>query len=186
VAIIHLATIEPGKPELIRGWLDRQPWGGGGEPEVLGSYRFDDPAGAVGVEGFLVRRDERLLHVALTYRDAPLAGAEDALVGTTEHSVLGTRWVYAGAADPVAVDCFARALRGRQEPAAMELWDGDRLVGRRECTIQVRAELAAEGATEDRPVRLQQVVDPADTFVDAGARLVARWDGGEAVVACLR
>ncbi len=33
--------------------------------------------------------------------DAPLAGAEDALVGTMEHSVLGTRWTYDALADSV-------------------------------------------------------------------------------------
>ena len=34
------------------------------------------------------------LFVPLTYRGAPLAGGEADLVGTTEHSALGTRWVY--------------------------------------------------------------------------------------------
>jgi hypothetical protein len=39
--------------------------------------------------------------VPLTYRGAPLEGAGDALVGITEHGVLGQRYVYDGTYDPV-------------------------------------------------------------------------------------
>jgi hypothetical protein len=195
MAIIHRATLEPGKADLIGGWLDRRR-GGGGAPELLGSYRFDDPDGEVGVEGFVVRRDGLLVHVALTYRAAPLAGADASLVGTTEHSVLGTRWVYAAAEDPVAVDCFTRALHGRQDPADMELWDGDRLVRRTATGVRVRVEPAG-GATVDAAgddagdsggrdeLTLVEELDPADKFPTAAARLVADWEGGRAVVAVL-
>src|SRR5262249_5100908 len=41
-----------------------------------------------------------LFQVPLTYRDEPLAGADDALITEMEHSVLGTRWVYDGLRDP--------------------------------------------------------------------------------------
>ncbi len=77
---------------------------------ALGAYRFDDPAGEVGVETFLLQAGDVVLQVPLTYRSGPLPGAEDALVGETEHSVLGRRWVHDGTADPV---WLAAARRGR-------------------------------------------------------------------------
>jgi hypothetical protein len=46
----------------------------------------------------------------MTYRNAPLPGKDDFLLGTTEHSVLGTRWVYDGCADPVWAQTLATAI----------------------------------------------------------------------------
>jgi hypothetical protein len=51
-----------------------------------------------------------VLHVPLTYRDAPLAQADQFFVGTTEHSVLGTRWVYDGCGDPAWVAALATTV----------------------------------------------------------------------------
>ncbi len=48
----------------------------------------------------------------LTYRAAPLDGAEHALLGTMEHSVLGTRWVYDGPHDPVYVGQLMATILG--------------------------------------------------------------------------
>jgi hypothetical protein len=39
--------------------------------------------------------------VPFTYRSTPLDGADAHLVGTSEHSALGKRYVYDGCADPV-------------------------------------------------------------------------------------
>jgi Maltokinase N-terminal cap domain len=88
MALLHHATLTPSKPELIAGWLPQQPWAAG-LPEVtpFGGFRLDDPAGEVGVEGILLRSADGavVVHVPLTYRGAPLAGAEDALLtGTWE------------------------------------------------------------------------------------------------------
>ncbi|MGW7410884.1 maltokinase N-terminal cap-like domain-containing protein [Streptomyces sp. NPDC054863] len=56
-------------------------------------------------------------HVPVTYRGAPLEGAaEQALVGMTEHGVLGRRWVYDGTQDPVLVAQLLALLQGRAEP----------------------------------------------------------------------
>src|SRR5690554_5191481 len=108
MAIIYDATLVPGKLDLIADWLDRQAWGGTGPLERLGSYRLDDPAGEVGIEATILRRDDLLLHVPVSYRPAPLDGGEAHLLGTMAHSVLGQRWVYDASGDPVALDCFAR------------------------------------------------------------------------------
>ena len=178
MAILHRATLTPTKPGLITAWLDRQPWGGSGAVEVVGSYRFDDPDGAVGVEGVLLARGATLLHVALTYRAAALADADAALVGTAEHSVLGRRWVYDAAGDPLAVACFERALSGRQEQATLELYDGGELVDRREPTARLsRRPGTAASAGELRLAR------ELDRPLSGAEELVATWDGGEAVVA---
>ena len=111
MALIHAATLSPSKAELIGAWLPTRPWApeGGSEPELVGSFRFDDPAGEVGLETHLVRLGSQVLQVPLTYRAAPMEGADDALVGTTDHSALGSRWVYDGCSDPVYVQMAAVA-----------------------------------------------------------------------------
>ena len=52
MARFQVATITPTKAELIAAWVPTQPWGPAAEDalEVLGSYRFDDPDGRVGME----------------------------------------------------------------------------------------------------------------------------------------
>lgn len=184
MAILHQATLTPTKPEAARAWLDLQPWGGSGPVEVIGSYRFDDPAGEVGVEALLVRRGDRVLQVALTYRGAPLPGGR--LVTTMQHSVLGDRWVYEASSDPVAVGCFTRALAGEQEAADFEVLGPDGTVTRREPTVRVRREPGA--ASEPVDVLVLGELHPraagaATSHPEASSRLVATWADGEAVVA---
>ena len=178
MAILHRATVTPSKRELVEAWLDQQPWGGAGELETTGSYRLDDPEGEVGVEALLVRRAGRLLHVPMTYRGAPLGGAKAHLMGTMHHSVLGSRWVYEAIADPVAVGCFTRALAGEQDQAALEVYDGEELVARREPDVRVRRQSGSAPTAGD--LRLAQVLGEE---LDGVERLVATWSDGEAVVA---
>ena len=115
MAVLHSgAQLTPDKIQLAQGWIGTRRWyaGKGGRPSLttLGVYRFDDPAGEVGLEVILFVDDSAaapvLYQVPMSYRGAPLAGAESALIGTMEHSVLGTRWVYDACYDPV----FAQAL----------------------------------------------------------------------------
>lgn len=104
MALIQPTTLVPSKLELLAAWLPRQPWFEGDEQALthVGSYRFDDPDGQVGLEGVLVSAgDEAVYHVPLSYRNEQLEGAEDAFIGTTEHGILGTRWVYNAMGDPV-------------------------------------------------------------------------------------
>ncbi|HWS39117.1 MAG TPA: hypothetical protein VN408_41040 [Actinoplanes sp.] len=129
MALLHKATIVPSKLELLNHWLPTRPWAeGAGNVERVAAGRFDDPAGAVGIETLILRAgDGRLLHVPLTYRDAPLDGAEQWLVGTTEHSVLGARWVYDAVGDPVYVAQLLDVIRsgGREAVEEFEV-DGER------------------------------------------------------------
>jgi hypothetical protein len=131
MAVIHHTTLTPGKIDLLASWLPSQPWyAATGRPPALaraGGFRLDDPAGAVGIE-FMVVTDESgreavSYNVPLTYRGAPLAGADHALIGQAEHGVLGTRWVYDGAADPVLVTQLAAFLRGAVQAQAQSVSD---------------------------------------------------------------
>ena len=50
--------------------------------------------------------------VPLTYRARALAGADAGLIGTSEHGVLGHRWIYDGTRDPVLVAQLIALLQG--------------------------------------------------------------------------
>jgi hypothetical protein len=178
MAIIHRATISPTKLELLEKWLGSD-LAGSSELRQVGSYRFDDPDGEVGIEALLVTRGGPVRHVVLTYRAAPLDDADDHLITTMAHSVLGQRWVYDGQGDPVAVAAYQRALAGQETQAALEIWDGDTLVDTREPTVELSAGNPAP-SPDGLDVHLATEIDPA---TPAGPTLFARWDGGEGVVA---
>ncbi len=136
MALLHQASLTPTKLEALAAWAPHRPWfAGSGDLAILGAYRFDDPAGEVGIETFLVRAGEGpVLQVPLTYRGAPLAGADDALVCEMEHSVLGPRWVYDGCADPAYVAALATTVLtgGREAPLEVQQAEGE--VATRETT----------------------------------------------------
>ena len=126
MAIFHRATITPKKDELIAQWAPSRAWGPSTAEDmtVIGSYRFDDPDGRVGMETHLVRAGGVLLQVPLTYRDEPLDAAKDALITEMQHSVLGTRWVYDGLRDPRFVVMLAGvAMTGQGEALGMAVYD---------------------------------------------------------------
>jgi hypothetical protein len=109
--VYYSATLDPTKQELAEAWLPSRSWAPGGAIEKVGEFRFDDPEGEVGVETILWRTsDGTVLQVPFTYRAAPLPGADAHLVGTTDHSALGKRWVYDGCGDPVWAATLATAI----------------------------------------------------------------------------
>jgi hypothetical protein len=110
LATIHRTTLVPGKLDLLRDWLPAQSWyvrTAAPRPELsrAGGFRLDDPDGEVGIEFMIVldqtAGDAAAYLVPMTYRGSPLAGAQDALIGTAEHGVLGARWIYDGVRDQV-------------------------------------------------------------------------------------
>lgn len=146
MALLHKATITPGKLELLSGWLPTQSWFGDGEPglEQLGAYRFDDPDGEVGIETFLLRDAAgRTLQVPVTYRGAPLEGGDAWLIGTMEHSVLGPRWVYDAEGDPVYAAVLTTTILTGGTQAALER-EAD---GRRE-RVEPTATVRGSGAPD--------------------------------------
>ncbi|MGW3126269.1 maltokinase N-terminal cap-like domain-containing protein [Streptomyces sp. NPDC001123] len=134
MALIHHTTLQPTKVELLAGWLPTRPWYHGPAAPVLakaGGFRLDDPAGEVGIEFMVVTDGSGAYLVPLTYRGAPLPGAEHALVGTMEHGVLGTRWAYDGCHDPVLTTELLALIEGRAEAQAQSITDTpDREVAR--------------------------------------------------------
>jgi hypothetical protein len=175
MAILHKATIVPGKLELLAAWLPTRSWfdGPAVEPERVATARFDDPAGAVGVETLIVRAgDGQLLHVPLTYRGAPLPGADEWLVGTTEHSVLGPRWVYDAEGDPVYRAVVAETIRsGGHEAAEEVLADGATV--RREPSLRLRGSTAEPGDVSG-DLTVVRTIGPVMAM---GATLTGTWDG---------
>lgn len=196
MALLHRAELHPTKLELLAAWLPGRPWYQGQTAEDIGrvaSWRFDDPAGAVGIETFLVQAGGGpILQIPLTYRDAPLDGGDPWLVGTTHHSVLGQRWVYDGCGDPVYVAALASAIfAGTGE--AEEYFEVD---GRREVRESAMTVLGSGGHDAEVAVgALRRVVedDPTLIVTDSvelailrrldgnptldGATLTGRWDG---------
>jgi len=184
MALLHHATLTPTKKQLIDAWLPSQAWADGlpdpQELTVVGGYRHDDPDGEVGIEGIVLRVPEGgFVHVPLTYRAAPLDSAAEHLVGTMEHSALGTRWVYDAEADPVwRATVTTTVLSGGS--GAEEYFEVD---GVRETREPLVAVSGSGGEVEDpEPV----VVHLVGSAPEGDAVLTGRWDGGEGVLVVLR
>lgn len=206
MALIYQATLTPTKLELLTGWLPSRGWfAGGTELERLASYRFDDPAGEVGLEGLLVASAEGgpVMHVPLTYRHAPLAGADEFLLGTTEHSVLGTRWVYDACGDPVWVRTLATTIATGGTQAEELVENGGQLEARATAMTVAGSGtvtglsldgVVLRGGHDEGPVTVVAagavelvVAHVVGATVDAPHTLTGSWAGtGEAVLAGLR
>lgn len=164
----HTATLTPTKQELAEAWLPTRSWAPDGLlGEVaplakIAEYRFDDPQGEVGVETILWRTEAGgLLQVPFSYRAEPLEGAEEFLVGTCDHSVLGKRWVYDGCADPVwAATLTAAILTGGTQAQMVIDHDGElvdvpprmQVRGSGSANAEVPAVSAISSVHEDSPV----------------------------------
>lgn len=205
MALLHQATLTPTKLDLAVAWLPTRSWVAGqptDEIRQVGSFRFDDPDGEVGVETLLlVTPSGVFLQVPFTYRAAPLAGAREHLVGTMEHSVLGTRWVYDGPGDPVWARVVVAAITGGAS-SADELVDTPAGLVPRTPTASAHgtggAAVDVAGldvlAVDDEStvtrvttslgtVELLRVLDPVAGADGEGSALVGGWqDGPEGVV----
>jgi hypothetical protein len=164
VAVIHDTTLTPGKLELLAAWLPGRPWYRGGGTPVLakaGGFRLDDPDGEVGIEILLVTDADGTTYVVpMTYRGAPLDGADDALIGTGEHGVLGRRWFYDAERDPVAIALLLALARGEVQaqhqnvsdtvdPTVTRRWTGTGDAGRPEVVRVLQAEDAGACGDDD-------------------------------------
>jgi Maltokinase N-terminal cap domain len=129
MAVLHDTTMSPGKLELLASWLPAQPWylGAGRQPVLTraGGFRLDDPQGEVGIEFMVVADDSgeqaTFYLVPMTYRGHALASADGALIGTSDHGVLGPRWIYDGVHDPVLVAELVALIQGEAEPQAQSV-----------------------------------------------------------------
>jgi hypothetical protein len=196
MALLYQAELHPTKLELLAAWLPGQNWYQG-DPRAgivrVAAYRFDDPAGVVGIETVLVRTSDEVVHqVPLTYRDAPMDGGDGWLIGTTDHSVLGHRWVYDACADPVYIAALASAILAGTGQAE-EFLEVDGRLERREATMTVTgsgrdADVPAIGSVRrvvaDDPTRI--VTDSLELAIirrlngstePTGATLTGTWSG---------
>jgi hypothetical protein len=174
MALLHQATLTPGKRDLMNGWLPSQSWYDGHERKPVGSFRLDDPDGEVGCEYFLLGDDDlTTLFLPLTYRAAPLEGAEDFLIGTTQHSVLGPRWAYDGCGDPVSMSVRLTAILTGGHAATLVLATEDG----REVIMDPTCRVTGSG-TGTEPVNVDAV-----TVTDAGDPTLVRAGDHELLVA---
>ncbi|MBF4614404.1 hypothetical protein ITJ56_07475 [Curtobacterium sp. VKM Ac-1376] len=175
MAVIEQATLRPSKAEALAAWLPVQAWSGvvaGAPLQVVGQFRFDDPAGEVGVEVLLVRtEDGRVLQAPLTYRDAPLPGADAFLVTEMDHSVLGRRWVYDAVGDPVHADVLRRAIVTGGHEAELELANG---AGRRPKDAWARGSGSAPDSPTVTSVRATAADAVTSIATDHGTIVIAR------------
>lgn len=186
MALIHRATLHPTKLELLAAWLPTRDWyaGTAGTQIRVAGYRFDDPAGEVGIETILVRSLEGPVHqVPLTYRGAPLNGANDWLIGTSEHSALGKRWIYDGCGDPVYAAALASAILA-DAGQAEEFEEVDGELVRRPATMSIASD-GTRSAVVPAVEAVRQVVDgdPTRIVTDAVELAVMRRLGGSAALA---
>ncbi|HWU05758.1 MAG TPA: 1,4-alpha-glucan branching protein [Streptomyces sp.] len=174
MATIHHTTMTPTKLELLTGWLPKQNWyiGSAGAPELVsgGGFRLDDPKGAVGIEFMVVvdaaAQEPAAYLVPMGYRDAPLEGVPDeALIGTSEHGVLGTRWIYDGVDDPVVMGQLRALMRGEAVPQHQSESDTP------EPTVTVHGPVPDEGFD----VRINRVLRSAEAAQGASGCLAAGW-----------
>jgi hypothetical protein len=197
MAIIHNTTMNPSKLELLAAWLPAQPWyrRTGREPELAraGGFRLDDPQGEVGIE-FMVVTDgagDRAMayQVPMTYRAGALAGADGALIGTSEHGVLGLRWLYDGVHDPVLRAQLIALIQGQAEAQAQSVSntaDPTVIVQPLAGGSQTPAwsEVAANGpsGTDLRAgelgLRINRLLQPGDILSEAGLSATWRWPDG--------
>ena len=184
MALLYRAELTPGKLEHLTGWLPGRPWyRGPAAPslERVAACRFDDPAGEVGVETILVRAepDGPVFHTPLTYRGAPLAGADSYLLGTSEHTVLGPRWIYDAAGDPVYAAALAAAILTGGTEAAEQISTDEGLVPRAPL-MSVRG-TGSPGAHVPAVTAVTAVADGDPTVVttDALALALVRVLGGD-------
>lgn len=198
MAIIYDATLKPNKLELLAVWLPAQSWFPAGQAAIdlerLGAYRFEDPAGEVGIETHVLRTGGDVVQVPLTYRPAPLPGAEQWLAGTMQHSVLGERWVYDACADPVYAAALAavilqgdreadqfREVDGRLEPLPGSLavrgsGSGDTPVPTITTAVPATEGTVTTGSTGQFDVAIQRVLGGDDREASANT-LTGSWNG---------
>jgi len=190
LAIIHPTTLTPGKLELLGEWLPRQDWyrshAGQANLTRAGGFRLDDPAGEVGIEFMVVldvsgeadRADAdagaTAYLVPLTYRGSALPDADDALIGTAEHGVLGQRWIYDGTRDPVLLATLAAFIAGRAQAQAQRVSDTP------DPTVLSAPVAAAPGEPLD--FRFERVLVPADGEQPAPGQVTATWTGSDGSV----
>ncbi|MEU8794087.1 1,4-alpha-glucan branching protein [Streptomyces sp. NPDC048643] len=182
MATIHRTTMSPTKLELLADWLPKQSWylGSAASPELVkaGGFRLDDPDGVVGIEFMVVvdaaPQEPVAYLVPLSYRGQRMEGAPGrALIGTSEHGVLGTRWIYDGVHDPVAMAQLRALLRG--EATAQQQSESD--------TPDPTVTVQGTGPDDGLSVQVNRVLRPTGATQTPSLGLVAGWTWSDGTAA---
>ncbi|WGH86752.1 maltokinase N-terminal cap-like domain-containing protein [Auritidibacter ignavus] len=180
MATVYLAETEPDRNSILSDWVASQYWGSDEDIEIVGSYHFDDTEGSIMLEGFILHQGERFLHVPVTYRLKPLAGADSYLVAEMEHPAVGHLWIYDALADPVAVHLLNLAIAGEIQQAVPYFYNADgQYLGSEESniTLIVRGEVPEPwGQVGAHHVLL------LDQTESTTRRIVAMWDSGQSTI----
>ena len=121
----------------------------------------------------------------MTYRAGALDGADGALIGTSEHGVLGRRWLYDGVHDPVLRTQLIALIQGDAEAQAQTVSHAKdpTVIGQPavEGSLPVTsAEVVANGPIRHLPaagelsVRICRVLQPGDSLGEAGSPVCPR------------
>ncbi|NLE98342.1 MAG: hypothetical protein GX596_10220 [Propionibacterium sp.] len=165
------AAMKPTKLEVVAGWLELQPWFRGSvrQLRVVGNFRFEDPAGEVGMDSMLIESRGDVYYIPVTYRPVPLPGWAESM-GEMHHSVLGHRYCYNAPTDPTFLTELRRVIAEGDTHSEMQDMEGVPL------PVTVRVE--GNGVASDGKVRL---IRRLGTYFPGDAKLIARWrlDGVE-------
>ncbi|MFV0406494.1 MAG: maltokinase N-terminal cap-like domain-containing protein [Propioniciclava sp.] len=151
------ATLTPSKLDLLAGWLPGQSWFRGevSDLERVAFFRFTDPDGEVGLDCMIIASAGETYHIPVSWRAEPLAEGE--LIGTLEHSLLGTRYCYSANTDPVYVSELIRIIREGDTAADILPAGSDQPLP---ATIEVRGSGVDPAADVSGQVRLVRTLGP--------------------------
>ncbi|WP_285314420.1 1,4-alpha-glucan branching enzyme [Pseudarthrobacter sp. fls2-241-R2A-168] len=120
--------LTPALTALLQEWLPRQRWfpvkTPGFEVAQAGSLGLDDPSGHAALAVFLLKvttkgadggRRTEVVQVPLSFRPAPAAGMERALIGEAAGTDPSRPWVYDAVHDPDFVGAWLELMRGGEK-----------------------------------------------------------------------
>lgn len=169
------AILRPSKLELLAGWLPSQSWfdADPASLERVAFFRFVDPDGEVGIDCMILASNGCYFHVPVTWRAEPLEDGD--LIGTLEHSVLGTRYCYDGPSDHVYIRELARVIRTCDSDADILAEGTDEV---RERSIAVAGTGSSSGGKLSEDPHVIRTLD--GLWPTADAHLVATWQPADA------
>lgn len=164
------AKLTSGKMELLAAWLPAQEWfdGDPSRLERMAAFRFVDPDGEVGLDCMIITSAGSLFHIPVTWRAAPVD--DGSLIGTLEHSVLGTRYCYDGPSDPVYMTELARIIRKADKDADVLAEGSDEV---RDRSITVEGTGSTSGGTLSGTPLVLRALD--GRWPTADAHLIGTW-----------
>lgn len=166
------ATLKPSKLELLAQWLPDQSWfvGDATDLKQVDRFRFVDPDGEVGLDSMLIASAGQVYYVPVTWRAEPLEDGE--LIGTLEHSGLGTRYCYNATTDPVFMAELIRVIREGDVNSDIAPLGGEPFPR----TMEVAGSGIVAMVDLHGTIRLERVLDGNPDTVAARGLLVATWN----------